>query len=126
MWSAPSQPLIHGRINTTLSSTPLKGNSRVALDTKLKEQLTIDFLPSHVNSWSSADEPSKIKSVVMVALKATVSAAAFPMVVFPVVTKSAALIWPVAVRFLIPVISLLPSSTNAFEASAVPMLEISN
>ena len=49
-----------------------------------------------------------------------VSVAASPIVVFPVAVKLSAVIVPVAVMFLNPVMSLLESTTTVLDAVMVP------
>ncbi len=85
--------------NTAEVSVLLVSVSVVALPTKVsvasgnvKVLSAVGFPAVSVNSLASSLDPSNTKSVVIVAFIAIVSDAAFPIVVFPVVTKSAALI----------------------------------
>ena len=74
----------------------------------------------NVSSFASADEPSKIKSVVIVEFIAIVSVAASPIVVFPVAVKESAVMVPVAVMLRNPLMSLLESTTTPLDAVMVP------
>jgi hypothetical protein len=87
---------------------------------KVNVRSALGFPGVSVSSFASADEPSNIKSVVMVEFIARVSLAALPMVELPVLTKLSKVAVPVPVRFLNPVISLFESTMTALLAETVP------